>query len=533
LRNDVFVPDPSGQLITRYQITPHGASLRATRVGERTEFFRSKDEWCRPVNITTGPDGALYVCDMYRRWLDHARFFPEEFVKANDMREGEDKGRIWRIVPKGWTPKSARPSAPVITRAEHPERALLLRIPSITAPAELAAIASTYPDDAWMARMVTANAADKMGRILALLDHTFFAQFSETRAHTLRVLAAGSIAHKDDADIRAALSLLEKAPGELLWWKPALLQGLSKLPKSYTTAAAEIQTLQSQLDQLITDPAAAVEQRVAALPLLATRPWASVSPLIQRLLSTAQPAAITASTLALIKRYPPSTTAPLIYEVLHTAGPSLKRDLVPILTATASTALDLFKRMDQGEFPTAWVDIETRWRWQRGSDELATLAKKLFGQASSDRSAVVRDYMEAIKHPGDPIKGKQVFATACVACHRMGDIGVDVGPPLSDVKIKPPEALLSDILDPNRMFEARWSSYQIDTTDGRTLSGLIENETPDSIVLVMMGGLRETLPRSAIKATKSLDRSLMPPGLEASITKQQMADLLAFLNARD
>eukprot|EP01031_Cornospumella_fuschlensis_P008941 gene8941-10993_t len=101
LKNNVFVPDPTGQLVTRYKVEPNGASLKATRFGARTEFFRSADEWSRPVNFTTGPDGAIYVCDIYRRWIDHARFFPEEFVKANDMRQGENQGRIWRIVPKG------------------------------------------------------------------------------------------------------------------------------------------------------------------------------------------------------------------------------------------------------------------------------------------------------------------------------------------------------------------------------------------------------------------------------------------------
>jgi glucose/arabinose dehydrogenase len=88
-------------LVTRYKIENNGTTLKAVRVGEHTEFFRSGDEWCRPVNVTTGPDGALYVCDIYRRWIDHARFFQEEFVKTHDMREGEMQGRIWRIVPRG------------------------------------------------------------------------------------------------------------------------------------------------------------------------------------------------------------------------------------------------------------------------------------------------------------------------------------------------------------------------------------------------------------------------------------------------
>jgi putative heme-binding domain-containing protein len=79
------------------------------------------------------------------------------------------------------------------------------------------------------------------------------------------------------------------------------------------------------------------------------------------------------------------------------------------------------------------------------------------------------------------------------------------------------------------MFEARWSAYSVETKDGRTLSGLIQNETSDALVLAMMGGAKETISRSAIKDMKSLDRTLMPDGLEAAITKEQMSDLLAFL----
>jgi putative heme-binding domain-containing protein len=163
---------------------------------------------------------------------------------------------------------------------------------------------------------------------------------------------------------------------------------------------------------------------------------------------------------------------------------------------------------------------------------LRDLAVKLFGQPSQDRAAVIASYMDCITKLGDAAKGKAVFASVCIACHKVGDLGMEVGPSLSDVKVKPPEALLSDILDPNRMFEARWSAYQIDTQDGRSLSGLITAETSDAVVLTMMGGLKETIQRSAIKELKSLDRSLMPPGLEAGITKEQMSDLLAFLLGR-
>jgi putative heme-binding domain-containing protein len=257
-----------------------------------------------------------------------------------------------------------------------------------------------------------------------------------------------------------------------------------------------------------------------------------VEPVMRNLLTTQQPPELAAATVVLMKKFAATSTAPLIYDLLPHAGPALKRDLVAILTANGTTALELFKRMEKGEFPTAWVDVETRWRYQRGKGEMTELAKKLFGEASSDRAAVVKDYMAALGHPGDAMKGQQVFATICVTCHKFGSLGVDVGPPLSDVKAKPPEALLTDILDPNRMFEARWSAYEINMKDGRIFSGLVQSETADAVVLAMMGGAKETLQRGAIKEMKSLDRSLMPVGLETAITKDQMADLIAFLGGK-
>ncbi|MFM2166839.1 MAG: hypothetical protein RIS79_1210, partial [Verrucomicrobiota bacterium] len=547
LKNNVFVPDPTGQLVTRYKIEPNGASLKATRVGDRTEFFRSSDEWCRPVNFTTGPDGAIYICDIYRRWIDHARFFPEEFVKTHDMRQGENHGRIWRVVPKKSGPAVPAGSVAAGTAAPHfpalKEHAgriifnkLLLKVDADDQPdGQHLAIRTDaicqYPEDPWMAKAALSSSTYTAGHVLAqlLADERFSKTYSANRNDTIRSFASASIASKHAPDIEKLLSVLKIAPGELLWWKPALLQGLAKLPKGHEAAAQEIAALQSKIDDIISDHKAPLDQRLAVLPLLNSRKWAAVEPVMKSLLTSNQPTELTAAAVALLKKFSATSTSPLIYELLPKAGPALKRDLVTILTANGTTALELFKRMDKGEFPTAWVDVEKRWAYQRGKGEMAELAKKLFGEANTDRAKVVTSYLDAAKKPGDAKKGQQLFATLCITCHKHGQLGVDVGPPLSDVKVKPPEALLSDILDPNRMFEARWSAYTIETKDGRTLAGLIQGETADALVLAMPGGAKETLARSAIKDMKSLDRTLMPDGLEAAISKEQMSDLIAFL----
>lgn len=539
LKNNVFTCDPTGQLITRYKVEPNGASLKATRVGKNTEFFRSGDEWCRPVNVATGPDGALYVVDMYRHWIDHARFFPEEFVKTHDMREGENQGRIWRIVPKGTkklivkTPGKYH-DVPVVgwgnAPAEHPDRIAFLKAQQITDARELADLLGKHPDDAWMAKMVASSGDKKLGTILSLLGDSFFGSFSETKVATIHMMVGAAMADAEPGDVKALLSLLQREPGKLLWWKPALLQGLAKLSKGHDDAAKEIAALQSGIDAVLSDPKSTLDQKLAVLPLLGQRKWDAVQPTLKNLLTTTQPAELTSAALALLKKFSLKSTEPFIYDLLSQASPAIKGQLVAVLAA--GSPLELLKRMDRGEIPKALVDVEKRWGMQRGKGELAELAKKLFGQPSADRAAVIASYMDCTKKLGDAAKGKAVFQTICIACHKIGDIGQEVGPPLADVKVKPVEGLLSDILDPNRMFEARWSAYQIDTKDGKQLMGLITGETTEAVTLTMMGGVKEIVQRSNIKTMKSLDRSLMPLGLEAGINKEQMSDLLAFLLGR-
>lgn len=597
LKNNVFVPDPTGQLVTRYKVEPNGASLKATRVGKQTEFFRSGDEWSRPVNFTTGPDGAIYICDMYRRWIDHARFFPEEFVKTHNMREGDAQGRIWRVVPKGhkvrkieaapekitdlvawlghenaWQRETAQRLLAEMGKGELVKDRAIAKTPARESfeqmlnpnggdkggkslPVNVALATDkirSFPDDPWIVKAVLSTYNDDVGAMLAdlIAKGDYPKQSSPTKVEAVRSLAMVAAASGDAKNVANAIHSLSGP--SLQWWKPAVLQGLSeglprsggklgvkslaelmaKPPESFTQSAKEISALMAQVETTAMDSKAPLDTRLAALPLVAQSGWKKAKPIVQQLLLSNESPELTQGALALLKKFAIKDTSPLIYELIPKAGPSLKGPLVAMLAANAATALDLFKRMEKGELPTALVDIETRWRWQRGTGELRDLAVKLFGQPSGDRAAVIASYMDCTKKPGDAAKGKAVFAMVCIACHKVGELGLEVGPPLSDVKVKLPEALLSDILDPNRMFEARWSAYTIETKDNRALSGLITGETTDSVQLTMMGGIKETIQRSNIKEMKSLDRSLMPVGLEAGITKEQMSDLLAFLLGR-
>ncbi len=99
LLKSVFVCEPIGHLVTRSIVGDSGARLQATRARPKADFLASTDTWFRPVSLSNGPDGALYLADMYRLWVEHPQFLPPEIAARIDWRAGEDKGRIYRIVP--------------------------------------------------------------------------------------------------------------------------------------------------------------------------------------------------------------------------------------------------------------------------------------------------------------------------------------------------------------------------------------------------------------------------------------------------
>ncbi|WP_395719224.1 PVC-type heme-binding CxxCH protein [Prosthecobacter sp.] len=101
--NNSFSGDAGGQLVHRKIIKPSADGI--SLIGERPadehgfEFAASKDTWVRVVNFANAPDGCLHICDMYREVIEHPWSIPDEIKKHIDLNNGNDRGRIYRIVP--------------------------------------------------------------------------------------------------------------------------------------------------------------------------------------------------------------------------------------------------------------------------------------------------------------------------------------------------------------------------------------------------------------------------------------------------
>jgi putative membrane-bound dehydrogenase-like protein len=119
----VFSCDPTGNLVHEDRLRAAGATFAAERTRENSEFLRSPDGWFRPVYLDTGPEGALYVCDMYRKVIEHPEYLPVETRKHTDFESGRDRGRIWRVTSAGASASAKNRAAPRLAGAAPPQLA--------------------------------------------------------------------------------------------------------------------------------------------------------------------------------------------------------------------------------------------------------------------------------------------------------------------------------------------------------------------------------------------------------------------------
>lgn len=101
-RGNAFICEPVNLVVTRLVLEPKGATFTGKRAPDEqeSEFLASTDNWFRPVQAVTGPDGALWVVDMYRHVIEHPRWIPPQDAAKLDLRAGAGMGRIYRVRPK-------------------------------------------------------------------------------------------------------------------------------------------------------------------------------------------------------------------------------------------------------------------------------------------------------------------------------------------------------------------------------------------------------------------------------------------------
>lgn len=216
--------------------------------------------------------------------------------------------------------------------------------------------------------------------------------------------------------------------------------------------------------------------------------------------------------------------------------PGLQPRAIELLVQRPAWSETLIAAIEAKQISKDAVSVNQVRRLVGSSDqELATKATAIWGTLregrSPEREKVIADVREMLKSkPGDPFAGEKAFAKVCGQCHKIYGTGEEVGPDITRNGRGDYEQLLSNVLDPSLVIGAGYQARTVITSDGRVLSGLVVEDTPERIVLKLQGGKTEAIPRSDVEEDAVSPVSLMPEGLERQLTPQELADLFAFLS---
>jgi len=652
-----FTCEPTGNLVHRDRLQSSGATFTSTPGREGVEFLASPDTWFRPVNLTVGPDGALYVVDMYRAVIEHPQWMPEELRDRRDLEYGNDRGRIWRIVSKNSKTKPQQPqlhsasSAELVKCLQRPgswwretaqrllierqdasvqadleqlvktaaqpttvthalwtlrglhllsdpllktalthgsprvrEQAVLLAEGGLADAKELhalvlalardddprvrfqvalslgetdinddvltalAEILQRSPKDPWTHAAVFSATPDDADRLLGKVMKT--ADELSNLSTVIEKIATLIGARLKPEEISAALQQLTRIPATIdvaarTSLENALIGGLgqgirrrgktlnhelAKLPAEETAARVAVATAFHHAAETAGDDKQELAARLIAVELLRYAPYETAGPVLFELARSDEQRLQLAAINAL-SDFPEKSIGPQLLEEFDSYTPAIRRAIVSGLIGNTGRVPLLLDAIEEetvaiAELGAANVNLLTKHK----NKEIQQRAKKLLISAiPADRGKVLAEYQQALKIKADPQRGRRLFEKTCSTCHRIGEIGVEIGPDIADSRTRQPAALLNDILNPNGAIDANYVSYTVLTNDGKTVTGIIAAETASSVTIKQPEGKMVTLLRQDIDEVISNGVSLMPEGLEKNLDLQSMADLISFI----
>lgn len=692
--NSAFICEPAQNLVQRQVLAPDGPTFKSAPATPGREFLASADTWFRPVFSATGPDGALYICDMYRKVIDHPQYLPEHIRGSLDYEAGKTMGRIYRVVPanlkspisnsklnlaaastkelvaklndvNGWVRSTAfrlllerkdtnsdslaalrqlwLPKYQEFTIVFGQRRTLMTwghlngQVAGAASAFELSKLfGAILPAD--LDRLVTglramddghadrrgastigAAAADLLARSTNNLAVSFGPNFSwadgpmvlawalaygdRTNPPPARHLVTLLVNFPTNRWMRAAvLSSASKRSGELfaearkiggpfrlpgIFYQDlapvlvaeseppqiaeALRQVLVNLPERVsvtegakiafatglgngarakglgkdgrsalvTLASANPDTarrlgeLFAAASKTVATAAAPTPERLAAIDLLAHSDAATAGAALQSLIAPQTPNELQAAAVRALSQLPGAQAGEWFVERerWRSYTPPVRDAVLTAMLSQPALQLVLLDAVEKGVVQPWAVPANRRNPLLKHRDAAvaARAAKAFQPQGAADRMKVYEDHKAVLALPANAKNGKAVFVKTCAACHQFAGEGARVGPELTGVRLQPAEAILLHILVPDAEIYPGFTAYDVETKDGRSLTGLLTSDTPTSVTLRAAQGVEETILRANIAKLTSSSTSLMPNELEKTMTRQELADLMAFL----
>jgi putative membrane-bound dehydrogenase-like protein len=419
------------------------------------------------------------------------------------------------------------------------------------ASAALAKLIRRDGKDSWIQAAILSSAAKSAPALLEALvtDADYLKTAGAGELAMLTRLAAIIGARPGDAELARALTILGEAKEGGEAWRLAVLEGLGQgmqnsqrslralweqPPAALKDAVGKARPFFERAAVTVRDPKRSEADRLAAARLLAHGPHAVAGPALQPLLTPQYSAELQLAAVRSLSLQDNAKVADTLLEGWNGYSPLVRREVIEALFARKDRLTKLLDAVEQKKILAGQIEMARRDQLRKHPD--AVLRKRagtlLAGQAEPSRQKIIDDYRPALDFKSEAKKGKDVFKRVCSTCHKLENVGTEVGPDLlSALRNKTPEVLIVDILDPSRDVDPRYINYVVTTKAGRSLTGLIAVETPASVTLRRAEKAEDTILRTQIDEITATGKSVMPDELEKQLTKQDLADLIAYLTS--
>jgi putative heme-binding domain-containing protein len=427
-------------------------------------------------------------------------------------------------------------------------------LPGDEATAALARIYQRDGDDPWMRLAVLSSAKGRSHTLAMLLVEQIGNQGRngpevrptvERAARIVEPLAVLVAREGSQTQIAQLVAALRKLPEEGRAVADAALGGLvAGLGGARAGRLAQLRAASPEVDRALAELARSAEatalderatppQRAAALATLGLVGPGELIPRLEPLVHHLQPSEVQLAALRALDAVGSERLLGVVIERWSSLSPAVRREALEVVLARRQRIEPALEAIQSEALPLGQIDparLKQLAEHQSASVRRRT-ARLLEALKLPRREAVVAEYRDVLKLPGDAERGRAAFRKTCSACHQLEGVGKVVGPDLAAIRNRGAEAILLAVLDPNREVNPQYASYVAATDDGRTLTGTIAAETATSITLRRAEGAEDTLLRSQIEALKSTGLSLMPEGIERELSRQDLADLVAYLMA--
>jgi putative heme-binding domain-containing protein len=326
------------------------------------------------------------------------------------------------------------------------------------------------------------------------------------------------------------------------------------LPKSWDSIAAklalsksaEVRERSAALGLVFGDPKAFValrttaadksedaESRRKALEILLQKPNAELRELLDQLLTDAAMRGPAIRALAFFQDDALPTKLLKLYPTLTEAE---KNDVVQTLSSRPSYALALLDAIDKKQVPRRDVSpFIARQIQNLKNPQVSERLAKVWGviqPASKERTALTAKYKGLLTpdymKKADLSQGRLVFEKNCATCHKLFDHGASIGPELTGSQRANLDYVLENVLDPNAVVANEYRVTIIELKNGRTLNGLVQQETATGLVL-QMPNERIVISKDDIESRRQTNTSMMPEGIFDKLTNEEIRDLVAYL----